>query len=601
MIAGSMTAKRRRSPLQGIAEIRVTWHALEPLLDLRRSTFVLLGALSAVGGFAEAMLALCVAQAGMRIAGSGIKSLRLPFGTITGLTVPRMLIIAAVLGVVSFIMQAVVERLIAKTEASAARELRSGTYAEFLRSDWTTQSHEVQGEFNTYVGTHTARTTSAIFNLQITISASLTTAMFVIGALLIAPVAAIGVLVIGLAVFMMFQPIQTRTKRLGTESAKANKEFGLTVYESIAASRDVKVFNVEGPFLKRFAESIAAVEHPAYMSRLLGRVVPRLFQRVVILLIILGLAVVYLMHITNATPIVAVLLLFLRALQQAQTLQSSQQQLAELVPFIVELGEHRAMYRSREERHGSTPLAAIEELRITAGSYAYPGGESALVGVDFYAHRRELVGLIGPSGSGKTTLAEILCRLRPLSSGSFLVNGQDAEVYAKDEWSKQVALVPQFGRVLDATVMENIRFLRPWISDDDVREAARRAFLLDEILAMDDGFDTEVAERGKRGLSGGQTQRLAIARAIAGRPSLLIFDEPTSALDGAAEHAIVKVIDELRTECCVIVIAHRLSTLRTCDRVLVLRTGEVEAFCAIDRLVEESEYYRDALARQSLG
>jgi ABC-type multidrug transport system fused ATPase/permease subunit len=197
--------------------------------------------------------------------------------------------------------------------------------------------------------------------------------------------------------------------------------------------------------------------------------------------------------------------------------------------------------------------------------------------------------VIGPSGAGKSTFIQILLRLRAPTTGRVRVGPLDISDVTLDSWAAAVAYVPQDPVLIRASVADNIRFFRD-LSDTDVREGARLAHL-DEVLAqLPDGLDT-VLEPGRAGLSGGQRQRVAIARALAGRPHLLVLDEPTSALDTLSEMAVQETLAGLHGTITVVVVAHRLSTLSSCDRLLVLRDGKVEAFDAADRLAEVSEYY----------
>ena len=187
------------------------------------------------------------------------------------------------------------------------------------------------------------------------------------------------------------------------------------------------------------------------------------------------------------------------------------------------------------------------------------------------------MGVVGPSGSGKSTLLEVMVRLRTPESGTITVNGSNVAEVSARSWAAQVALVPQEPRLLVASVADNVRFGRGEITDDEVRAAARAAHVLDEIEALPGGLDARLGP-GEGGLSGGQRQRLVLARALVGRPSLIVLDEPTSALDERSEVSVVATLQALRGTATIVIVSHRPSTLSICDRVLCLRDG---------RLVEE--------------
>ena len=164
----------------------------------------------------------------------------------------------------------------------------------------------------------------------------------------------------------------------------------------------------------------------------------------------------------------------------------------------------------------------------------------------------------------------------------------------RSQWSWKVTFVPQQAHLIGGTVSENIRFLRDDVSQQDIEDAAKLAHLHEDIMGWEDGYEREVGEQGGR-LSGGQQQRLIIARALVENPELLILDEPTSALDVRSESLIRETLDDLRETTTIIIIAHRLSTLGSCDRVMVIQDGELKAFDTPERLEQSSAFYREAL------
>jgi ATP-binding cassette subfamily B protein len=187
---------------------------------------------------------------------------------------------------------------------------------------------------------------------------------------------------------------------------------------------------------------------------------------------------------------------------------------------------------------------------------------------------RQKIGLIGHSGSGKSTLIKLLLRYYNLQSGQICIGGQDITSAYQESLRKGIAVIPQESTLFNRSIMENIRYGNPHASDQEVIEAAKKAYIHDFIMQLPEQYDSKVGERGVM-LSGGERQRIAIARAILKNAPVLILDEATSALDSESENYIQKSLKELMKNKTVIVIAHRLSTLKEMDRLIVLEKGKI--------------------------
>jgi ABC-type multidrug transport system fused ATPase/permease subunit len=209
-------------------------------------------------------------------------------------------------------------------------------------------------------------------------------------------------------------------------------------------------------------------------------------------------------------------------------------------------------------------------------------------------HRGEIIGIVGPSGSGKSTLSQLLLRLRQPTRGAIVVDGVSAEEFTLASWYKLVSLVPQDPLLFHASVAENIAFLDTSIPREDIVEAATAAGMHEVIESLDRGYDTPIGP-AFRDLSGGQIQRIGIARALLRKPKVLVLDEPTSALDVHSEGVIQSSLEALKGRVLVIVIAHRLSTLSICDRIMVLRQGRVETIGTLEDVSVRSDFFRRAL------
>ena len=207
-------------------------------------------------------------------------------------------------------------------------------------------------------------------------------------------------------------------------------------------------------------------------------------------------------------------------------------------------------------------------------SFGYPGRALTFEHLNLHIPAGQKVGVVGPSGAGKSTLIQLLQRLDDVQGGRILIDGQDIRSVSQNSLRERIAVVPQETALFNRSILENIRYGRPDASDEEVVEAARRAFCDGFIRLLPLGYDTLVGERGVM-LSGGQRQRLGIARAFLKDSPILILDEATSALDTQSEAEIQAALNNLVHNRTVVAVAHRLSTLASFDRIIVLREGRI--------------------------
>ena len=250
------------------------------------------------------------------------------------------------------------------------------------------------------------------------------------------------------------------------------------------------------------------------------------------------------------------------------------------------------------DRPDAEPLRS-QHGRVTFENvqFAYPGRLAVLRGFDLTIEPGQRVGLVGSSGAGKSTVLALLQRFYDVQGGRILIDGQDIRDMTQDSLRATMAIVPQDISLFHRTVLENLRYARPDASEADVLAASEMANCRDFIEAQPEGFATVVGDRGVK-LSGGQRQRLAIARALLKDAPILLLDEATSALDSESERAIQTALDRLMRGRTVIAIAHRLSTLRRFDRIIVMDHGRIVDDGPPDVLAARPGPYRDSLRKQ---
>ena len=232
--------------------------------------------------------------------------------------------------------------------------------------------------------------------------------------------------------------------------------------------------------------------------------------------------------------------------------------------------------------------------------FKYPDGTAVLHDIAFEAKPGQMIALVGLTGAGKTTLVSLIPRFYDATAGRVLVDGVDVRQYRVRSLRDSIAIVLQEPVLFQGTIGDNIRYGRLEATQEEVEDAARAAHAHEFISRLPKGYDTEIAEAGG-GLSGGERQRLSVARAILKNAPILILDEPTSSLDAISEEIVFAALKRLRAGRTTIVIAHRLSTVRDADQILVLDGGRIAAQGRHEELLTSSQLYRRMCARLSVG
>jgi ATP-binding cassette, subfamily B, heavy metal transporter len=251
-----------------------------------------------------------------------------------------------------------------------------------------------------------------------------------------------------------------------------------------------------------------------------------------------------------------------------------------------------------KDRPGAHPLAlSAAEVRFDGVSFGYDARRPVLQDVDFVVPGGHTLALVGRSGAGKSTVVRLLFRFYDVDEGAILIDGQDLRDVTQESLRSAIGLVPQDTVLFNETIRANIAYGRPGAGQAEIEAAARAAQIHDFISLLPDGYDTVVGERGLK-LSGGEKQRVAIARMVLKDPPILIFDEATSALDSRTERMIQAALRRLSSGRTTLIIAHRLSTVVDADQILVLEHGRVIEHGRHQQLLAHNGSYAQMWARQ---
>jgi ATP-binding cassette, subfamily B, bacterial len=563
------------------------------LIGRRRRSVVALAGCSIIAGFTEAGLLALIAQVAATLV-TGAKQAHIHIGPIhLDAAIGTLLGIAFALAIARTALQVPLSILPARIAADVQSGIRTKLFDAFTRASWTVQSRDREGLLQETMTGQVMQATGGALQTTTLVISLFTFLVLIASALALNAVAAVIVASTSVLLFGLLRPLRSRGIRSARALSKAQLGYAGGIAESIRVAEETQVFGVAAAQRSQIDAFVQSSRDLYFRTQLISRLAMNLYQSMIYILLVSGIAGLYfLAHGRHAGSLGAIVLLLVRAGTTGQTAQGAYQALSQSLPFIERTQDAVQRYLESSPIDGGQPLPRVRTLAFENVSFAYDPGRPVLSDISFEIAGSEVVGIIGPSGAGKSTLVQLLLQLRRPEGGRYLVNGMPADAYARDDWHRQVSYVPQEPRLLHASVAENIRFFRE-IDDEAVERAGRLARIHDDVMGWANGYETVVGPRANA-VSGGQQQRICLARALAARPEVLVLDEPTSALDPHSEALIGESLTALKDELTLFIIAHRMSTLEMCDRVMVIVGGRLVAFDTKALLQTQNDYYRHA-------
>lgn len=563
------------------------WYQLTPFLPARsKTTMALIGATSFLGGLAESgVLVLVTLTADSLIRGTDtVEAL--------GHTVSRTMAVSAALILVILRVAMTLSSSYSSARFSGAvmQQAQTAVTDAYLRSSHTERSSKSLGDLAGVVVAH-GRFTGDLAN-SYTMVASALCGLIAFGgtSLAVNPLATFGIATVGLLLLGALRPLRRRSKAAADAFTGIARSLSTDITEVESLHREIEVFRVGEKITEGIDEELSRAGRSFTHLRFLGSASPQVFQSAM-----LATAVISLLVVANSSSaeglatIGAVVLLLIRSMAAAQQLVMSNQRVVEFGSYARGLNDLIAQLDESAPPVGTQRPPSVLPLELDDVSFSYDGKVDVLRGVGLAIDGGQLVGIVGPSGAGKSTLVELLLRLRAPTAGHITLGGVHMVDIDPGYFSSRVAFVPQHAQLVRGTIADNVRFFRDF-TDDDVAEAIERAHLTEEVNALPHGIHTRLGP-DDRAISGGQRQRLTIARALIGRPQLLILDEPTSALDAISENAIRDTLSSIPDDLAVMIVAHRYTTLSTCDRILVVDEGRIMIDATPKEVAEASEFF----------
>jgi len=538
-----------------------------------RSSALIIVGLVAGSVVAESAALPLLAAAAVSI-GDGTREVELLAGTVSARWVLAGFVTLVVLRTV---LRVLADILTARLGAELTRDVRQVMISRHIESGWERQTEVDSG---TFIGVlvnncNQILTLVAVYGNQ---SAALFAAAFMVAvAFVVSWPIALGGLVLALALAALVRPMARLARDRGAELADIRVAYLTAARHMMRLLRDTQGLGVGVP---ASGPTTLASEKLARSERrwlVVSQVQPALSQGAVLLV---AAALLWAMSLTEggtSARLAASVLLLVRALMAAQSFHAQRQNAEGVRPALARVGELYASLGASEPPMHIDEHWRLESVRLDEVSYQYPDGRLGLDRVSLGIERGEIVGVVGPSGAGKSTLIDVLLGFRrPTSGVAIAIGAGDGAPVALSDLVRQgiIGYVPQRPELLVGSLADNVRFYRE-AALVEVEEALELA-CLDPAELSDNGLEAVIGPE-KDGVSGGQAQRIAVARAGIARPQFMVLDEPTSGLDEATEHRLVVALRQRRTHQTMVIVTHRSALLSLCDRVVTMERGGVAA------------------------
>ena len=517
-----------------------------------------------------------------------------PFGALPYMQ--RAVVIIAIF-VVLLLIRAVLNRFAALRKnqflESYEKRLRHEIYLGITEAHWETISGKKHSELVNLMVTQT-RQVRFCLQWMISLIVGLVSALMqlVIACFMSLPVTVL-VLLVGATFLWMFLPFQKRSRSYGEQAVEVTKALHREIENQLGGLKEIRAYGVEQEQALVF-EQISQEHYDTGLNLTRLRVRPQLLYSVAAaVLIAFAFAVSVIVLDTGTAQLVVMVYIFSKLWPQFSSMQGQLQNIQAYLPAYEKIQEMLRELTADKDRPLETkaPIAFERQVEFRNVSFCYRNGQGEVLhDASFHLPFGSVTALVGRNGAGKSTAADLLLGLLTPGSGQILVDGVPLSGDNIRSWRACIGYVPQDPLILDATIRENLLRFHPNATEEDMIQALKQAMAWPFVERLDRGLDTVLGSKGL-GLSGGERQRIVLARVLMGKPKLIILDEATSSLDYENENIIRDLIRSLAGETTILLIAHRLATIRDADRAVVLENGQVVQSGAMSELLQSKDGY----------
>jgi len=401
------------------------------------------------------------------------------------------------------------------------------------------------------------------------------------------------VIAVGCGFLALFRPVQKKSKSYGEKVIEVNRNLHREIQDQLSGIKEIRSYGVEKTHAQRFVD-ISREYYDTSLKMTQLRVMPQLcYSAAAALMIAFAFIFSVLVLDTGTAQLMVLVYIFSRLWPVFSSWQGQLQNIHSYLPAAekIEQALHEFDSTIQHETEHSEIIDFSRELTFDNVSFAYETGrDEVLHDVSFTLPFGSVTALVGRSGAGKSTTADLLLGLLYPKNGKITVDGTPLTAENMTSWHQMIGYVPQEPMLLNASVRENLLRFHPEATEENIAEALKQAQAWDFVDKLEQGLDTVIGDKGVR-LSGGQRQRIVLARVLLGKPKLIILDEATSALDYESENAVRETIRTLKDRSTVLIIAHRLATIRGADYAIVLEDGRVAEQGSMQELLHKPDGY----------
>lgn len=473
------------------------------------------------------------------------------------------------------------------------KNLRQQIYSGITGAHWELLSGKKHTDLVNLMVTQTRQVRFCVqWMIGLLVSAASAVMQLIIACYMSLPVTVM-VLLVGAAFLWMFLPFQKRSRSYGEQAVEITKALHREIQNQLGGIKEIRAYGVEQEQALVF-EQISRENYDTGLKLTQLRVRPQLLYSVAAaVLIAFAFAVSVIVLDTGTAQLVVMVYIFSKLWPMFSSMQAQLQNIQSYLPAYDKIREMLLQLAADKDQpvKAAAPMAFHRQVELQNVSFCYRNGQGEVLhDVSFSLPFGSVTALVGRSGAGKSTAADLLLGLLTPGAGQILVDGVPLSKENMRAWRGCIGYVPQDPLILDATIRENLLRFHPHATENDMIVALKQAMAWPFVEKLEKGLDTVLGTKGL-GLSGGERQRIVLARVLVGKPKLIILDEATSALDYENESIIRDLIRSLAGETTILLIAHRLATIRDADRAVVLENGRVVESGLMSELLRSADGY----------